>query len=222
MLCVAFGLLNGMILCALIFSLPALQQLHPTGLLAEYQTLAAGLLAFVGAGFTTVYLIIRAGSDDRRKSRYAQATLALAATALHDYLIGCHECLLALQQSSEARTRDRAPLTMPHLDDRTISFLQIAAADLAGKGSDAAAEILVNYQSQHARLEDEVRAHGAAGSYRLSPHWALSLMDDLSKLFTLDEVIFDAARQIDATRFSEAQLRSNFFRLTRAADRRRR
>jgi len=67
MLCVAFGLLNGMILCALIFSLPALQQLHPTGLLAEYQTLAAGLLAFVGAGSTTVYLIIRAGSDDRRK-----------------------------------------------------------------------------------------------------------------------------------------------------------
>jgi hypothetical protein len=183
----------------------------------NWQTLIAGVLALLGAGWTvrSIRRQIKQTDDLERKrqqrdERAAKAALPLALSELAQY---CGDCIRLLVKYAPGKgTADivMTDLSAPRVPDGIINALQaITRNEDAGIGDQATA-VLSKLQVQSARLRGLIMRSVAGGSGRMSISEGCDCIFDAADLHAHTTRLFAYARDLDRLREfgTETELKS--------------
>ncbi|MCI0552512.1 MAG: hypothetical protein L0287_16300 [Anaerolineae bacterium] len=171
----------------------------------QWQTLAAGLLALIGA-FITVGVMIR-GINSRRKEieeqrrRRLMACRAAMPADLSSIIEYTHDCALVSGTAIRILRGDEDSRTLPYpsLPARVVKNLQQLIEQLDDRNANLIADMLSCYQIQYARLSGELSyfntPHRLGRERIIAEHNIEYTLRKTIELFLLAESMFKFARR---------------------------
>lgn len=174
--------------------------------LNEWQTLVAGILAFLAAAATVgaLWCQIRAEKLKHRDllQRQLQATRAVLPADLSEichYSTLCAQAIRGALQHFKEQAAPPSDLTSPVLPERVVGNLQRLIEHLNQQDADNVADMLCCYQVQHARFRGAVEEWSRPPTKGVTISYSRSniehLLPETVRLYLLAENMFDFSRR---------------------------